>query len=352
MDRTSLQQEIRRPESQTRVLRTERGRVQQEREHLSELSLTDRERQAREEQRGEEMRSLQAQQGAIQQELAMRRAELRALEAATEKDRQTGEFFEKEAIQKEEYQKAEAVEKERQTEELFEKQERERQESLDKQELQLREAEAAEKEHQTKENVISEITKDVAYSAGQTIEAWREVKESLEKEIEGIRPEPEAELAMFEQEREALLAKFGEERKQLSETQEKARKDVLDTMNKAGFSPEAVDRGLQIQEQVFNEQREQQERVEQARLHQLAREYRVKESERYKEIWDLNRDDRRHQHTNIVVGDIVHFRHCLGVAKAEAGHLHRFLLLCGEPHSSDRCPTASPQAELRSMLIN
>lgn len=55
-------------------------------------------------------------------------------------------------------------------------------------------------------------------------------------------------------------------------------------MQKAAFDKEAIERARELQEQVFREQREQQERAERERLDRLAREYQLKEQERYREL--------------------------------------------------------------------
>jgi hypothetical protein len=57
---------------------------------------------------------------------------------------------------------------------------------------------------------------------------------------------------------------------QQRQTQEQARKDVLEAMQKAGFDKQAIERGKEILEQVFREQRERQERAEPERLDRLA----------------------------------------------------------------------------------
>jgi hypothetical protein len=61
------------------------------------------------------------------------------------------------------------------------------------------------------------------------------------------------------------------------------RKDVPEAMQKAGFEKEAIERGKEIQEQVFREQRRA-ARAEQERLDRLTGEYRLQGQERYREL--------------------------------------------------------------------
>jgi hypothetical protein len=319
MDRTALQQEISRLRSQSAVLGTRRWQLLQEQQQLAGSSLDEIERRVREERLQDQLRSVQSILGAIQQELTARGNELRALDdtrsgpargeqdpealaradveareqsardrALAERERAAEEAATAETLEAEERLRNELAAKDAQVKEELDRQaslqaqERERQALMEQDEHQRNDP--AGQESPGRENLISETVRDVGYSIGQTGETWREVADGVRDAIEQHQQERQARVAEFQQRREDLLARFHDEQRELRETQQRAAADVAAAMEQSGWSPEARAEGMRIQQEAFREQWERQERQEQERLDQLARQYDVDRADRYQEL--------------------------------------------------------------------
>ena len=288
MERAALQQEIGRLNGQRDVLRSQRGRLQRELEQLSFGTLSDAEREAREAELREQLSAAWSMDGAAQQELETRRSQLSQLQREQGRENpaagaraQSGDAVAEGggraggAVQTGSAADAEAAREEARTQEY-------------------RRVEEIQRTEATERHIDAQTA--IGREARERQEAIaREVKDGITQELDAARAEREARLAEFQQKREELMAQFNQEREEVRETQDRAREDVNKAMEQAGWEKEAVDRGRQLQEQVFEQQREHQERSEQDRLDALAREYQVQEAERYQDLHQQQERERQQQ---------------------------------------------------------